>query len=91
MHEASLMISLMTQIETLLDTQKAARAVGVCVKLGALSHLSPEHFREHFERASAGTRAEVARLDITVNDDINDHLAQDIVLESVDVETDDKG
>ena len=36
------------------------------VKLGALVHISGEHFREHFEQAALGTPAEGARLDIDV-------------------------
>ena len=91
MHEASLMNSLMAQIETVVDAQKAERAVSLCVQLGALSHLSPEHFREHFERAAAGTRADGARLNISVIEDVNHPMAQEIVLASVEVETEDEG
>jgi hydrogenase nickel incorporation protein HypA/HybF len=58
----------------------------VKVKLGALAHISEEHFREHFEQAAAGTPAEGARLDIDVSADESDPHAQDILLQSVDVE-----
>ena len=54
---------------------------------GALSHMSRGHFAEHFEQAAAGTIAEGAELDVTVSDDLADPRAQDIVLESVEVET----
>lgn len=86
MHEASLMNDLMAKIERVLDEQKAVRAVGVKVTLGALSHMSPSHFQEHFETATRGTRMAGARLDIDTLDDINDPGAQDILLEQVEVE-----
>ena len=54
--------------------------------LGALSHLSEDHFAEHFTQAAAGTIAEGARLDVTVSNDTHDADAQDIRLESVEVE-----
>jgi hydrogenase nickel incorporation protein HypA/HybF len=58
----------------------------VKVKLGALAHISAEHFREHFQQAARGTAAEGARLDIDVSTDESDPCAQDILLKSVDVE-----
>lgn len=87
MHEASLMTGLMRRIETIAAAEGATRVVRVAVRLGALSHMSPEHFLEHFAQASAGTLAEHARLDISVSEDTRDADAQDIVLESVEVET----
>jgi hydrogenase nickel incorporation protein HypA/HybF len=53
--------------------------------LGALSHFSPSHFREHFDRVSAGTKAEGAALDIHTSSDIGDPRAQDVLLESVEL------
>jgi hydrogenase nickel incorporation protein HypA/HybF len=44
----------------------AERVTRIRVRLGALAHFTPEHFREHFEEASGGTVAEnaaVLRLD----------------------------
>jgi len=86
MHEASLMIDLMRKIDDIIEDQRAERAVAVKVKLGALSHMSPSHFEEHFDEASAGTRAEGARLELETVDDIDDPHAQDILLEAVEVE-----
>ena len=57
MHEHSLMKNLMEKIEQIASEQSAERVVGVKVWLGALSHMSPGHFAEHFEDASAGTLA----------------------------------
>ena len=86
MHEMSLMNSLMNKIEAIAAQQSAKKVVGVKVKLGALSHMSPDHFTEHFNQAAAGTISEQARLDITVATDQEAADAQDIVLESIEVE-----
>jgi hydrogenase nickel incorporation protein HypA/HybF len=86
MHEAHLMENLIRQIGEIAEAEHARRVTGVSVWLGALSHFSVEHFTEHFERASTGTIAEGARLDVTVSDDTKDADAQDVMLESVEVE-----
>ena len=86
MHEASLMRGLMMKLETLAREQHATRVKRVRVWLGALSHFSAEHFREHFDDASRGTLAENALLDIELSTDIADSRARDVVLESFDVE-----
>jgi hydrogenase nickel incorporation protein HypA/HybF len=87
MHEASLMKDLMGKLDEVAAAQSARKIVGISVWLGALSHMSAEHFAEHFEQASAGTRAEGAKLTLTVSDDLDDAHAQDIRLESVELET----
>ena len=87
MHEASLMRNLMRQVDVVADREGARRVVGVSVWCGALSHMTEEHFGEHFRQASAGTKAEGARLDVTVSDDPAHAHAQDVLLESVEVET----
>jgi hydrogenase nickel incorporation protein HypA/HybF len=80
------MRGLMTKLEMLASEQHATRINRVRVWLGALSHFSVEHFREHFEHASRGTVAENALLDIQLSTDIADPRAQDVILESFDVE-----
>ncbi len=87
MHEASLMADLMRRIDDIAKAEGARRIVRVSVWLGALSHMSAEHFAEHFERAAAGTIAAGAQLDISVSDDLGHASAQDLVLESVAVES----
>ncbi len=86
MHEQSLMADLMRKLTDITRTHRARRITAVRVKLGVLSHISPEHFREHFARAVRGTVAEGCRLDIAAPTDLRDSHAQDIVLESVDLE-----
>ncbi|MEW6731350.1 MAG: hydrogenase maturation nickel metallochaperone HypA [Acidobacteriota bacterium] len=86
MHELSLLADLIKKIESIAYEQKVTRITGVKVKLGALSHISPEHFREHFLHASQGTAAEGAELVIDLLKDENDPHAQDILLDSLEVE-----
>ena len=86
MHEASLMKNLMGKVEQLAREQRASRVTRIAVKLGALSHFSPDHFREHFEHAAKGTVAEGASLDIELLTDIADPRAQDVILDSAEVE-----
>jgi hydrogenase nickel incorporation protein HypA/HybF len=87
MHELSLMSDLMRKIETIARDQNSPRIISVKVKLGALSHISAEHFREHFVHAAAGTVADGAWLEIEELKDASDPRAQDILLESVEVAT----
>ena len=86
MHEFSLISDLMWKIRAIAREQGAKRVSGVKVKLGALAHISEEHFHEHFVQAALGTPAEGARLEIEVSTDKSDPRAQDILLQSVDVE-----
>lgn len=85
MHEASLMRALMTKILALAAAEGAERVTAVAVRLGALSHMSPAHFAEHYREAAAGTPAEGARLDITTSDDVTDDDAASVVLERIEV------
>ena len=85
MHEFSLISDLMKKIESVARQQKAAKIISVKVKLGALSHISGDHFREHFVHAARGTMAADARLDIVELSDQDDPRAQEILLDSVEV------
>jgi hydrogenase nickel incorporation protein HypA/HybF len=87
MHEVSLVANLMRRIGAIAKGERADRIVGVSVWIGALSHLSAEHFTRHFGRAAAGTLAEGAQLSVTVSDDAAHPNAQDILLVSVELET----
>jgi len=86
MHEASLMAALMRQIPAVADVEQGRRVTCVSVWLGALSHFSVEHFTEHFRHASDGTLAEGAELKVRISDDTQDAHAQNVVLESIEVE-----
>jgi hydrogenase nickel incorporation protein HypA/HybF len=77
----------MRQIESVATANGAKRVVGVSVRVGALSNMSPAHMVEHFEQAAAGTIAAGAALSVESNTDLDDPAAQDIRLESVEIET----
>ena len=85
MHERALMADLMREIEAVAQADGARQVTRVSVRLGALSHFTPEHFREHFVDASRGTLAEGAIVDAVLADDHDDPRAAGVVLESVEV------
>lgn len=86
MHEMTLLRDLLHKIDEIARREQASRVVGVKVRIGALAHISGEHFREHFEEATQGHVAQGARLDVVELSDESDPLAQEIVLESLEVE-----
>ena len=85
MHEFSLITDLLNKITSIAREQCARKVIGVTVKLGALSHISPDHFREHFVHASQGTIAEGARLNIEFMTDVTDPQSQDVLIQNIEV------
>jgi hydrogenase nickel incorporation protein HypA/HybF len=85
-HEQALIEALLRQIEDLATAEQASKVTGLRVWCGALSHFTPEHFREHFERAAAGTVAEGADVEIELSDDVTHSDAAGLRLESIEVE-----
>jgi hydrogenase nickel incorporation protein HypA/HybF len=85
MHEQALMVDLMRAIESRAEAEGAERVTCIRVRLGALSHFTPSHFREHFEDASRGTLAEGAAVEVQLRTDPTEADAQGVVLESIDV------
>ena len=71
---------------TVVLEQNGKKGVAIKVRLGALSHISSEYLREHFHIASKDTLAEGAYLECHKSEDLSDPLAQEILLESVEVE-----
>ena len=86
MHEMSLMNGLMNRIYEVAAKEKAKKVTEVKIWLGALSHMSPSHFQEHFDEASKGGIAEGARIIATVSEDESHPQAASILLESIDVQ-----
>ncbi len=86
MHEMSLLNDLLARIDATARQAGSDRVTRVKVTLGAFSHISAAHFREHFEAGVRGTVAEGARLEIVENPDTEDPRAQEIVLDELDVE-----
>ena len=87
MHEQSLIQALVRQLEEVAAAESATRITGVRVWCGALSHFTPRHFSEHFERAAVGTIAEGAELTVKVSGDLTHPDASGLRLESVEVES----
>jgi hydrogenase nickel incorporation protein HypA/HybF len=85
-HEKALMDDLMRRIESEARTAGAHRVTRVRVRLGALSHFTPDHFREHFEDAARGTIADAAAVEAELGADPTEPEAQGVVLQSIDVE-----
>lgn len=86
MHETGLVRDLIRKAEQAAHANQARRVTSLSVWLGALSHLSAAHFREHFEAESRGTLAEGARLEIAESSDIGDPKAQQLILLSLDLD-----
>ena len=86
MHERALLADLVREIESVARADEAARVTRVAVRLGALSHFTPAHFREHFVDATRGTLAEGAAVDAVLEQDLGAPHATGVVLESVEVE-----
>jgi len=84
-HERALMDDLVRKVLAVAEAEQAASVARVRVRLGALSHFTPEHFREHWADATRGTPAEGAEVDATMDDRLDSKAAQGVVLESVEV------
>jgi hydrogenase nickel incorporation protein HypA/HybF len=85
MHEKSLMTDFFRKIKEIASTENVDQVTKIHVKLGALSHISAKHFRQHFDEIKTGTVAENAEVIITEDGNVHDPRAQDITLISVDV------
>jgi hydrogenase nickel incorporation protein HypA/HybF len=86
MHETALVRDVVHRVEDLARSTGARRVTGAKVWLGALSHLSAEHFREHFTIEAQHTLAAGAVLEIEVSDDPDHPHAQQVRLEGVDLD-----
>ena len=86
MHEKALMDDLMAKILEVAGLQGGGRVRRIRVHLGALSHFTPGHFREHFDDAARGTLAEGAEIVAELGTDLTAPQASGVVLESVEVE-----
>ena len=86
MHERALMDDLARKVLAVAETEGAASVTRIRVRLGALSHFTPEHFVEHWVDASHGTLAEGAEVDATLDEDLEGEASQGVVLESVEVQ-----
>ncbi|HZO62165.1 MAG TPA: hydrogenase/urease maturation nickel metallochaperone HypA [Gaiellaceae bacterium] len=86
MHEKHLTEDLVGKLEAIAAAEGAARVRRIEVRLGALSHFTPGHFREHFDDAAAGTLAEGAEIEAELDTDPTAPGAQGVLLETVELE-----
>ncbi|HET6643159.1 MAG TPA: hydrogenase maturation nickel metallochaperone HypA [Gaiellaceae bacterium] len=86
MHEQALIEAVVRQLEGVTAAEGASRVTAVRVWCGALSHFTPEHFREHFERAAAGTVAEGAEVEVELSGDVTHPDASGVRVESIEVQ-----
>jgi len=86
MHEKALMDDVIRKVVEVAYDNGGVRVVRVSVRLGALSHFTPEHFRTHFADAARGTPAEGAEVEARLDEDPQAPNADGVVLESVEVE-----
>jgi hydrogenase nickel incorporation protein HypA/HybF len=86
MHETGIVRDLIKRVEQVVCANDGTRAKVVYVRLGALSNISPEHLREHFDEETAGTSVAGAALVVAQSTDTGALGAQDVMLESVEVE-----
>jgi hydrogenase nickel incorporation protein HypA/HybF len=85
-HEKAVMDDLIHKIKAVAEAEGAERVVRIRVRLGVLSHFTPEHFREHFEDAAHGTVAEGAAVAAELNGEPTDPNAQSVVLEEIELQ-----
>ena len=86
MHDQALMRDIMARIVAVAEAEGATGVTKVSVRLGALSHFTPEHFREHFLDSSRGTLAEGAVVEAVLETSTTEPNAQGVLLESVELE-----
>ncbi len=83
MHETGMIRGLVQKMGTLKEPHQKIKSVTIW--LGALSQISPSHFREHFELETPGTLAEGVELFLETSTDVYDANATNIVLKSFEV------
>jgi hydrogenase nickel incorporation protein HypA/HybF len=84
-HEQALMDDLVRKVLAVAEAESAGSVARIRVRLGALSHFTPEHFVEHWLDASRGTIAEGSAVDATMDESVTGAAAQGVLLESVEV------
>ena len=82
MHEQALMRDVLRKVDEVAAAAGASRVTRVFVRVGPLSHFTPEHFREHFAAAARGTCAEEAVVEAVVDGAGADR----VLIESVEIE-----
>lgn len=82
MHELTLLNDLLKKVREVADEKPVD---SVSIWLGAMSHISASHFKEHFDWATKDSELEGVVLDIETSIDAFHPQAQDILLKSVNI------
>ena len=85
MHELSTVRALCTEALAAAHEAGASEVTHVRIRIGALSHLSPSHLRDHFSALAADSVLSGAHLEIAVDDDPGHPHAQEVELVSLEV------
>lgn len=86
LHELSLIRDIIARLEDIAAENNARRIRGIRLRFGALTHTPPELFKEQLRMMVKDNELFYGmEIDVEVMDDIDDN-AQDIILESVDLE-----
>lgn len=80
------MKNLTNKLICLSKEHNGAKILSIKVRLGALSHMSPEHFLEHLSEFSSGSCFEKAKFEFIAETDIHDPQATGVYIESVEIE-----
>lgn len=73
-------------IEDIAYTYQAQHVAAITIKLGALCHISPTYFRQHFIESAEHTLAEGAELIFFTGEDETERYASDVTLVALEVE-----
>lgn len=83
MHESRVVADVLSAIERAAAANNVKQVQAARIRIGALSHVTPDGFTGHFTLVSEGTVAEGARLDITKSDARGAPDALDVRLVSI--------
>ena len=86
MHDRAVMDDLLREIAVVVQREGATRVRRLRVTLGALAHMTPEHFREHLKDAAPGTPVEGAEVECDCDTNVDAPGAQGIRLRSLELE-----
>ncbi len=87
MHEMTLLNDLLKKVREVAKSEQGKRVKSISVWLGAMSHISADHFKEHFDWATKDSDLDGVPLNIETSTDAFHPQAQDILLKSVDIES----
>jgi len=86
MHETTILNDLLKKVREVMEMENREKVKSITVWLGAMSYISADHFKDHFDLATKGSDLEGVPLIIEISDDVFHPQARDILLKTVDLE-----